>query len=238
MTSIGIIGGTNLFKSTIFSQLSRDTVTTTHGVVTLFSHPSGLIHIIPRHGEDGTVPPHLVNHHANLMALQSRNVDRIIGITSVGSLRITLSPGIFLIPEDFIQLSDVPTFFNDNSRHITPRLSHPLRKRLFDLAIGVGIPTRMEGIYLQTTGPRFETPAEIRLFSTFADIVGMNMASEASLACELDIPYANISIVDNYGNGIAGEITYEEFLVQVSANQEMTDRLLNAIIDSFQKDYK
>ena len=86
------------------------------------------------------------------------------------------------------------------------------------------------GIYLQTTGPRFETKAEIAFFSTFADLVGMNMASEATLAIEMGLEYANLSIVDNYGNGIAGEITYDEFMKGVRRNQGLTDRYLELLL--------
>lgn len=238
MTSLGIIGGTNLFKSSVLRDLTKSTVETDFGSITVFSHRSMKVHIIPRHGPDGSNPPHRIDHRGNLEAFRFLEVDRIIGITSVGSLSTDIPPGTFLIPEDFIQLTDIPTFDLHNRIHVTPELDETLRIRLRDICNQLGIPVHFGGVYLQTRGPRFETPAEIRFFSSFADVVGMNMASEATLACELDIPYANVSVVDNWGNGMSGIITFRDFLDQVRAHQEATDGFLAALISAFQKDFK
>ncbi len=58
------------------------------------------------------------------------------------------------------------------------------------------------GVYWQTIGPRFETPAEIRLIAAHADLVGMTIASECIVAGELGLAYAAICVVDNLANGI------------------------------------
>ena len=68
------------------------------------------------------------------------------------------------------------------------------------------------GVYWQTNGPRFETPAEIRLIAAHADLVGMTMASECIVAGELGLPYAAICVVDNLANGIAAELLSTEKL--------------------------
>ena len=59
------------------------------------------------------------------------------------------------------------------------------------------------GVYWQTSGPRFETPAEIRLLAAHADLVGMTVASECVVACELGLAYAAVCVVDNLANGVA-----------------------------------
>ena len=58
------------------------------------------------------------------------------------------------------------------------------------------------GVYWQTIGPRFETPAEIRLIAAHADLVGMTIASECIVAGELGLAYAAVCVVDNLANGI------------------------------------
>ena len=62
--------------------------------------------------------------------------------------------------------------------------------------------SRDGGVYWQTIGPRFETPAEIRLMAAHADLVGMTIASECVVAGELGLAYAAVCVVDNLANGI------------------------------------
>ena len=63
------------------------------------------------------------------------------------------------------------------------------------------------GVYWQTRGPRFETPAEIRLIAAHADVVGMTIASECVVAGELGLDYAALCVVDNLANGLGeGEL--------------------------------
>lgn len=238
MSHFGIIGGTNLFHSRLFRDSSRDSIQTDHGKIEFLRDEKSDVLMIPRHGLGEKCPPHRVNHLGNVAALKALGVTRVLGITSVGSLTLDIPPGTIMIPEDYIQLTGIPTFFHDHAKHITPTLCQSMRELILRIGVKYDFPLYDGGIYLQTTGPRFETRAEIRLFGTFADVVGMNMASEATLAREVEIEYANISVVDNYGNGLAGEISYEEFLEGVHRNQEALDGFLELIISEFQKAYK
>ena len=232
MRCMGIIGGPNLFGSSILTNLTRSEIPTDHGSVTVYSRGEGTTLVVPRHGPECSVPPHRVNHRANIVALRSLGAVGIIGITSVGSLSPAIPPGTFVVPEDFIQLSDIPTFDGDNTIYASPSLDRTLRSFLVSVLTDLVLPIHHDGVYLQTRGPRFETRAEVRYFSTFADIVGMNMASEATLACEMGIPYANLSVVDNWANGINGTLTYAGFMDHVSRHMNETDRVLEALIAS------
>ncbi len=238
MAPLGIIGGTNLIHSRIIENCKELLVDTDHGEVTLLKHQSGNVIFLPRHGTERWRPPHMVNHHGNISALRSCGVTHILGITSVGSLKKDIVPGEFLVPEDYIQLSNIPTFYHDEVKFITPSLCEQMRNHIFEIGRSHGFPVHMGGIYLQTTGPRFETRAEVRFFSGFADVVGMNMASEATLSNEADMEYANISVVDNFGNGLQGEIIYEDFMNQVRKHQDTMDRFLEILIPKLQKAYK
>lgn len=238
MAPLGIIGGTNLSHSRILRDCSRDIIETDHGEIGYFKDDLLDLVFIPRHGMDTWCPPHRVNHHGNVAALNSLGVTHVLGITSVGSLKLEIPPGTFLIPEDYIQLTNILTFFHEDTKHVTPSLCPSMLQLIYEVGTTQGFPVRLGGIYLQTTGPRFETPAEIRFFATFADVVGMNMASEATLSNELDMEYANISVVDNYGNGLAGEVSYDAFKESVRGHQDEMDRFLEQLIPRIQKKYK
>jgi len=235
---LGILGGTNLFNSRVVRDFTECTIENPYGNVECYRSQDGTVLLIPRHGIRSRQPPHRIDHHANISALHSSGVKFVVGITSVGSLKLDIEPGTFIIPDDFIQLSGIATFHDMDVKHITPTLCLELRERLFEIGTQYGFPVRWDGTYIQTSGPRFETKAEIRFFSTFADVVGMNMATEATLALERSMDYANISVVDNYANGIRGEVSFQGFMAQVEQHQEELDRFLRVLIPELQKTYK
>jgi len=108
-----------------------------------------------------------------------------------------------------------------------PEISEQLRKEIIDRAKSLKIDIHETGTYIQTRGPRFETKAEVKMFSQFADVVGMTISSEATLACEAQIPYAVICSVDNYAHGIGTELGMEE----ITRYQEKTLKVISRIIE-------
>jgi 5'-methylthioadenosine phosphorylase len=203
MKSVGIISGTiPLHEEDIFRNLEKTIVSTEFGSAQVFL--SEMVAFIPRHGMDAKngIPPHMINHQANLKALQETGVKEVIGMNSTGSLKIELEPGTIIIPDDYISISGTPTIFDNSAVHILPSLDEGIRKRLIHSAKELEITVRENGVYWQAPGPRLETKAEIRMMSTFADIIGMTMASEATIATELGLSYAAICSVDNYAHGI------------------------------------
>jgi 5'-methylthioadenosine phosphorylase len=87
-------------------------------------------------------------------------------------------------------------------------------------------------VYVQTRGPRIETVAEVRALAKVADIVGMTVASEATLACELGMEFAALCTVDNYANGLGGGevLTYEHILTTSRMHRHRTEEIMTAII--------
>jgi 5'-methylthioadenosine phosphorylase len=220
---LGIIGGTSL----LFSQLPRleqKRIDTPFGNARVLC---GNVVILMRHQQG--LPPHRINYRANMAALALAGVDRIVAFGSTGSLTKEIAPGSLVIPTDFVTMTDIPSIHDHAIEHVMPSLSPPLTQQLKDL-----IPeARLGGTYIQTRGPRFETVAEIRALAQFADLVGMTLASEATLACELSIPFAAICTVDNYANGLAdGVLTYDEILMISREYRDRTAGIVNAIIDS------
>ncbi|MBF0508440.1 MAG: MTAP family purine nucleoside phosphorylase [Deltaproteobacteria bacterium] len=203
MPEIGLVAGTVFYGLDLFSrQGQKQTIETQFG-------PSQVIiteHVvyIPRHGLDAQkyIFPHELNHRANMTALKSLGITEVVAVNSVGSLKIDLPPGTIVVPDDYILLYPVPTTIADTARHLPPRLSSGVQSKILDAAGKKLIPVIHGGVYWQTSGPRFETKAEIRLMKNFADLVGMTMASEAIVAQEVGLEYAAICSVDNYANGL------------------------------------
>ncbi|HVD86784.1 MAG TPA: MTAP family purine nucleoside phosphorylase [Solirubrobacterales bacterium] len=179
--------------------------------------------IAQRHrGSDGLfVLPHAIDHEANLRPLAEQGCDRVLAIGSVGSLDPGLGVGSLICPDDFIALNLGDSLFADERAHSAPAFDRRWRQEVIDAWSEGGQAPRDGGVYWQAAGPRFETPAEIRLMATHADVVGMTIASECVVAGELGLAYAALCVVDNLANGL-GEGT-------VSVDEMEADRLVNAV---------
>lgn len=219
--TLGIIGGTSLLFSRL-PDLEKRYVATPFGSAELLF---GDIVLLMRH-QNG-LPPHRINYRANLAALALAGVDRIIAFGSSGSLKPEIPPGSMVIPTDYISVTDIPSIHDHAIVHVSPKLSLDLGDSLARI-----VPeARYGGVYVQTRGPRIETVSEVKALSTIADIVGMTIASEATLACELGMEFCALCTVDNYANGLGTqEVTYEHILTSSRLNRERTDRILSAIM--------
>jgi 5'-methylthioadenosine phosphorylase len=189
--------------------------------------------VLRRHGEQGEpyVLPHLIDHEANLRALRDGGCERVLAVCSVGSLKREIGVGSLVCPDDFIALQLGITTFEDTRGHMAPGFDPEWRGLVLAAAAAGGVELADGGVYWQTTGPRFETPAEIRLLAAHADLVGMTMASECIVAGELGLPYAAICVVDNLANGIgAAPLSVEELEADRAANASRLLRCLDAVL--------
>jgi 5'-methylthioadenosine phosphorylase len=177
--------------------------------------------VAQRHrGPDGLfVLPHAIDHEANLRPLAEQGCDRVLAIGSVGSLRPELAVGTLVCPDDFIALNLGESVFADERAHSAPGFAAHWREEVIAAWGEGGGEPRDGGVYWQARGPRFETPAEIRLMAGHADVVGMTIASECVVARELGLDYAAFCMVDNLANGLAAE--------PVSVEAMANDRLVN-----------
>jgi 5'-methylthioadenosine phosphorylase len=177
--------------------------------------------IVQRHGDaEDYVLPHQIDHVANLRALAEQGCDRVLAIASVGSLKRELPVGTLVCPDDFIALHLGLSIFADQRAHAAPGFDARWRAELIEAWAAGGAAPRDGGVYWQTIGPRFETPAEIRMLAAHADVVGMTVASECVVAGELGLDYAALCMVDNLANGLdEGGLSVAEL---------EADRLLNA----------
>lgn len=170
---------------------------------------------IPRHGSKHQYPPHRVPYFGNMYVAKYFGSRWVIGISAVGSLRRELKPGTVVIPDDLIDYTKTRkyTFFDDETVHIdfTKPYCEILSRLLYKILLEHGFKVKLGGVYVCFEGPRFETPAEIKMFQFLgADIVGMTNIPEAVLARELAMHYSLISIVTNYAAGIQRKISQDE----------------------------
>ncbi len=229
--SLGVLCGSSLLESDQFADLPEQTVETSRGDVRL--RKGNGYYLIQRHrsGENGYQPPHKIDHKAHILALLDVDVDCIFAIQSTGTLTNQIPPGTFAIPDDFINLWERHTFFDDRRGHGVVEFNSTLRKSIREVLKEKNLHFSENAVYVQTLGPRFETPAEGRLLKEFGDIVGMTAASEVILANEKDLPYATLCCIDNYVNGIEDtSIDYESFRDNVRKNEAKVIRAVEGVI--------
>jgi len=194
------------------------------------------VFFVNRHGSDSNLPPHKISYLGNIQAFASSHVECILSIGSVGSMKKNIQPGDFVIPHDFIDFtkSRRQTFFDDKRVHVdmTDPFCVSLRRLLIKGCNDIKDANFYEtGTYLATEGPRLETVSEIKLFSDFADIVGMTLVPEVVLAREKGICYASLCVVCNMAAGFQNSLTADEISRIYSKKEPIVSKVLKATID-------
>ena len=231
---IGIIGGSGVYEITQKADsCTKKLVQTDYGdvEVSLLEMFGKKVAFIPRHASGHSIPPHKINFRANIDALKNVGVTKIIATNSVGSMNEDMPPGSFVIPDDFLDFSQdrVKTFYEDKVVHID--VTEAYCPSLRDVLAQSG-EVILGGTYVCTEGPRFETPAEIRMFKMLGgDLVGMTGVPEVTLAREMEICYNSICIVSNYASGISpDELTIDEVFEMVAKKEpELLELIYNFI---------
>lgn len=238
---IAIIGGTGLEE--LFKDFKSSNIGTPYG----FSHSiligeiqNRKIAFLPRHGRKHDVPPHKINYRANIYALHKLGVERIIATNAVGAINLNFKPGDLVVPHDIIDFTKRRqlTFYDHAPvTHIdfTEPYCPEIRMILVEKAKRVSV-VHDHAVYVCTEGPRFETPAEIKMFKILGcDVVGMTGVPEAVLARELGICYASLCFVSNMAAGIADKLTYEEVLETSKAVMPKIRKIILEAIGSLPK---
>ena len=247
MTKLAIIGGTGLTQLNGLSIIKRETLTTPYGMpsadfITGEYHQKDII-FLARHGNPHTIAPHKINYRANIWGLKHLGVEKIIAVAAVGGITPEMAPAHIAIPDQIIDYSHsrLQTFFEDENYPVTHiDFTYPyhraLRAALIIAAAKADITISPIGTYGCTQGPRLETAAEIkRMEKDGCDLVGMTGMPEASLAKELDMDYAAISVIANWAAGkAAGEITMAEIERHLHNGMINVAKLLTAFISQNQ----
>ncbi|MEY3106693.1 MAG: S-methyl-5-thioadenosine phosphorylase [Pseudomonadota bacterium] len=243
MTKLAIIGGTGLTQLNGLIITKRETLTTPYGLpsadfITGEYNQKEVI-FLARHGNPHTIAPHKINYRANIWGLKHLGVENIIAVAAVGGITPEMAPAHIAIPDQIIDYSHsrLHTFFEDENYPVTHiDFTYPynraLRAALIIAAKNAEINISPIGTYGCTQGPRLETAAEIkRMEKDGCDLVGMTGMPEASLAKELEMNYAAISVIANWAAGkTAGEITMAEIERHLHNGMIKVANLLKAFI--------
>lgn len=242
MSDIAIIGGSGLATLKGLDNVRREVIATPYG------EPSGVLThgqlsgsdvvFLPRHGQGHTIPPHKVNYRANLWALHSIGVKRVLAVASVGGIREDMTPGRLVFPDQIIDYTyeRSHTFFERDMEQVThidftDPYDNDLRDALIKAAQNAKLDTVNNGIYAAMQGPRLETRAEInRLERDGCDLVGMTGMPETALARELGLSYACCAVVANWA---AGRGNGKEIHDQINDNLQKGMSQVKQLLDAF-----
>ncbi|HUV45723.1 MAG TPA: S-methyl-5'-thioadenosine phosphorylase, partial [Dehalococcoidia bacterium] len=236
--------GTGLYKMEGITEVEEVKITTPFGkpsdTIVLGNLKGVRVAFLPRHGKGHRINPSELPARANIYALKSLGVERIIAVGAVGSLREQIQPLDLVIPDQFIDRTKGRdnTFFTDGIvAHIA--FAEPfcpvLSQALFEAATKIGTKVHKGGTYLAMEGPQFSTKAESQLYRSWgADIVGMTALPEAKLAREAEICYARLAIVTDYDcwHPSYESVTTEIILTNLQKGVDTVKKILKLIIPS------
>ena len=248
---LAIIGGSLLKQVSALTETAVETIDTPFGLPSgqvVSGHIDGLeVVYINRHGPGHHVAPHLVNYRANMFVLKLLEVTHVLGVMAVGGITPKMAPMRWVLPDQIIDYTyGREQTYNDGSEvvhHIdfSYPYDEPMRQLLAQALQACGHEYIPGATYGATQGPRLETAAEIRRMERDGcDIVGMTAMPEASLARELEMPYANLALVVNWAAGKPGMVAESEQagqgLVSLEEIRQMIDDgnvMLQEIIPQF-----
>ena len=206
--AIGIIGGSGLYDMSELTERKEISVETPFGSpsdkLILGTLSGKRIVFLSRHGRGHIYMPSELNFRANIYAMKSLGVERILSVSAVGSLKEDVVPLDIVLPDQFVDRTRgrISTFFGDGmvahisfSDPVCPDLLLQVQKA----ARKAGIDAKKGGTYLCIEGPAFSTRAESNLYRQWGmDVIGMTNLQEAKLAREAEICYVTIALVTDF----------------------------------------
>lgn len=212
MGMIGIIGGSGLYE--LFSDAEKRYVETRYGTpsspISIGDVNGKEVAFMTRHGGGHSVPPHLINYRANVMAMHEIGVDTLIISSTVGSLRADYKPGDFVLPDQlYDRTSGRPGTFYEGPKVVHISMADPfcgqLRKTALEVFDDLGQPVHDGGTSVVIQGPRFSTRAESKTFQKLGfSVLSMTNMPETTLARELGMCVLNLSFVSDLDAGVPG----------------------------------
>jgi 5'-methylthioadenosine phosphorylase len=238
---IGIFGGSGFYS--LLDGVDEKLVETPYGApsapVALGEIEGVPVAFLPRHGKEHTLPPQAINYRANVWAMKSLGVERIIGPCAAGSLKEEVRPGDFVISDQLVDRTTgrKDTFYDGPiTTHVS--FADPYCPEMREVAIKTGrdqgITLHERGTVVTIQGPRFSTRAESRWFQQAGwEVINMTQYPEAYLARELEMCYANIALITDYDVGVEGRgdaVSHEEVIKVFTENNDKLRGLLFALV--------
>jgi len=246
--NIGIIGGSGFYD--LASDLKEIKIETPYGIpsdqIAVGKIAGRKVAFLPRHGKQHSIPPHKINYRANIWALKSLGVSKIITSHAVGSLQKKIRPGDFVVLDQFIDRTKnrKDTFYDGPiATHIStafpycPQLRSLAVKSLKQLKLKV----YEKGTVVVIQGPRFSTAAESTWFTKMGwDVINMTEYPEVVLARELEMCYCAIAVATDYDAGLVAEgevqpVSAKEVIKIFQNNIFKIKKLILKIIENWPK---
>jgi len=209
--TIGIIGGSGLYKMEALKDIEEIAIDTPFGnpsdAIIVGTLENTRVAFLARHGRNHHLLPSELPFRANIYAMKSLGVKYLISASAVGSLKAQVKPLDMVVPDQFIDRTKnrISTFFGDGVvAHIAfgDPVCHHLANVLADSVESLtltDVTLHRGGTYVCMEGPAFSTKAESNLYRSWgADIIGMTNLPEAKLAREAEIAYATLALVTDY----------------------------------------
>ena len=234
---IGIFGGSGFYK--LLDSYEEKTVETPYGApsskIAIGNLSGKKVAFMPRHGPNHELPPHMINYRANVWAMKSLGVSRIISPCAAGSLQKHVKPGDFVICDQFVDRTSgrIDTFYDGPvTTHVSSAEPYcpELRKLAYQAGCDSGISMHKEGCVVVVQGPRFSSKAESAWFSSMGwEVINMTQFPEVHLAKEQELCVVNISLITDYDSGVEGGVDPVSHAEVVKVFKENNEKLLTLL---------
>jgi 5'-methylthioadenosine phosphorylase len=245
---IGIIGGSGLYAMPGLTDVHEEKVTTPFGdpsdAFVLGTLEGRKVAFLARHGRGHRLLPTELNFRANIYAMKTLGVERILSVSAVGSLKEEHKPTDFVMPDQFIDrtYARTSTFFGEGIvAHVA--FGDPVCaavSQAFQKACDAsGVVGRSGGTYVCMEGPQFSTRAESNLYRSWgADVIGMTNLQEAKLAREAEICYATMAMVTDYDCWREGhdDVTVDQIVAVMHQNSRNAEKVVRAAVAALPKE--
>jgi 5'-methylthioadenosine phosphorylase len=239
---LGVIGGSGVYDMEALTDIKEVKPQTPFGepsdAIVIGMLSGQRVAFLPRHGRGHRISPTELNSRANIFALKSLGVERIISISACGSLREDYAPRHIVIPDQlFDRTRQRPLSFFGGGLVVHISFAEPfcpdLSQALYEAVMATGATVHKGGAFVTIEGPRFSTKAESNVFRQWGmDIIGMTAVPEAQLAREAEICYATMAHVTDYDVWHETEetVTVEAVVKNLLANAEVAKQAIQNLV--------
>jgi 5'-methylthioadenosine phosphorylase len=206
--AFGVIGGSGLYAFEGLENTRSVTIETPYGEpsspIVIGELAGKQLAFLARHGIGHIYSPSEVNYRANIYAMKSLGINRIVSVSAVGSLREDYAPGDIVLPDqiyDNTHKRERSFFGKGLVVHVSPAEPFcPCLNSLMQKALArTQAKVHLGGTYITIEGPRFSTKGESNTYRGWGmSLVGMTAAPEVFLAREAEICYATMAHVTDY----------------------------------------
>jgi 5'-methylthioadenosine phosphorylase len=242
LAEIAVVGGSGFYE---FGEDAEEvTIDTPFGApsdpITVGEVAGRRVAFLPRHGRDHRYPPHKIPYRANMWALRSIGVRRVLAPTAVGSLTHSYGPGTLAFPDQLVDRTRtrVQTYYDEGACHVP--FADPYCPSVRPVAISTareqGWAPAASGTLVVIEGPRFSSRAESQWFAAQGwTLVGMTGHPEAVLARELALCYAPLALVTDLdagleeGEGVTQAEVFEVFAANIKRLRDLVATIIAAL---------